>query len=843
MFAGLAKFTSRYKIPIVVLWIVLALALVRLAPSLLKVGVTDDTQFLPQNTESTQALTLLKEKFATAVDEPAGSATIVVYDSQGLSQSDMQEAQNLHDWLLSKEAPGIITRVTSVFDNPALRTTLVSQDQKALLIRLDLASASFGTPAHAAVQSIRDHIQGQHLNTQVYVTGDAGVSADAFTSTQQTINRATLVTIILVIILLLIIYHSPVAMLVPLITIGVSYLVARGISGYIAAAGANVSSSVDAYLVVVLFGIGTDYCLFLVSRFKEELGGNNPRTAVELSLRRIGPVILASAITVILALLCLEISRFGNNRTSGLILAIGVAVTLLAGLTLTPALISLFGHKLLWPARLSQTKRDNRSFWNRTGKRITQRPWLFVIPIIVVLAVPYLALPKINYSANLLSQMPQNIDSVQGYNVIQDHFSTGGLNPVNVVIVSTGQKLTDPTSLKALGNIADSLKIVNGVSRVQYFSAPSSLLTAMAQQSRAIGDSLSLLNLSQLSFFQTLGQNLQSLAVQYPGITQSTNFQQAAANLTQISAIAAQMQATAPPNIPGLLNQIKPLAANLGDEMDALSGEFNLQVNSPFTKWLQAAYFSQDGTAARLEVILNSDPYSSASIQAITPLREKTSQAIQLSGLSGVSSYIGGTSAAQADILAVNGEDFLRVLGLAIIGILLVMIILLRSILAPLYMIATVFFNFGATLGIATWLFVEVLKQNSMIYLLPIFVFVILIAVGSDYNIFLVSRIREEAQRKPLKEAVRDAVANTGGVITSCGIILAATFATLATAPLQMVFQVGVAISLGVLIDTFLVRALVIPSLATIAGRWNWWPSRLHHQPAESEKIASENKQ
>jgi RND superfamily putative drug exporter len=112
--------------------------------------------------------------------------------------------------------------------------------------------------------------------------------------------------------------------------------------------------------------------------------------------------------------------------------------------------------------------------------------------------------------------------------------------------------------------------------------------------------------------------------------------------------------------------------------------------------------------------------------------------------------------------------------------------------------------------------------------MLPIFVFVILVAVGADYNIFLVTRIREEAHKKPLKEAICDSVTNTGGVITSCGLILAGTFATLTTAPLQMVFQVGAAIAIGVLIDTFLIRALVIPSIASLLGRWNWWPGRIN---------------
>ena len=151
----------------------------------------------------------------------------------------------------------------------------------------------------------------------------------------------------------------------------------------------------------------------------------------------------------------------------------------------------------------------------------------------------------------------------------------------------------------------------------------------------------------------------------------------------------------------------------------------------------------------------------------------------------------------------------------------------MRSILAPLYMVATVLLNYGTTLGITTWLFIDVMKQGSLIYMIPLFIFVILVALGADYNIFLVSRIREEAHQRPMKEAVSHAVANTGGVITACGIILAGTFATLITSPLQVVVQIGAAIAIGVLMDTFVVRALLVPALATLAGRWSWWPSGL----------------
>jgi RND superfamily putative drug exporter len=824
MFAAVAAFAGKYRFLILAAWVAAAASLMILAPSLSKVGVTDDTQFLPKNTESTQAEALLKTKFAGAAAGSTGSASIVLYDPQGLSQNDNQSARELHDWLLSKDAPGVISGVASPFENAALSASLISKDQTTLLMSINFSVASSSAPARQAVQSIRAYIAGLSNAPQIYVTGSAGVSADVLTSIQKTIDKATLVTVILVMVLLLLIYRSPIAIFVPLITIGAAYLVARGITGFIASAGVNVSSLVDAYLVVTLFGIGTDYCLFIVSRFKEELICGDRHEAGRRALQQIGPVILASATTVIIALLCLMISQFGMNRTSGLMLAIGVAVTLAAGLTLTPALISICGRWLLWPARL-QAGNSSGGLWSGIGDQITRRPAAFAIPILIVLALPYLAFPKINYSAGLLSQMPKDIGSVQGYNITSSHFSPGAFSPVVVVVESGLGSLASPDGVRSLGTISSALAKVDGVSSVTYCSSPVSQLDQWSQQSTSVLDSLSPATLGQLSFFAALGQNLTALAVEYPGLPQSLNFQQIAAALQRIQVEAAGINPLDAQSSTGIIAQIRQSAAGISPGLNALASEFSLGVTSIFTQWLQTTYFSTDGQATKINIILTTDPYSAASLDAISRVRTGVGPAIQASGLTEVTAYVGGTSADQADILAVNGTDFLRVLGLAILGILLVTIILLRSLLAPLYMIATVLLNFGATLGIATWLFLDVLKQNSLIYMLPIFVFVILVAVGSDYNIFLVSRFREESRQKPLKDAICNAVANTGGVITSCGIILAGTFATLTTASLQMVFQVGGAIAIGVLIDTFLVRALLIPSLATLAGRWNWWPS------------------
>jgi RND superfamily putative drug exporter len=827
MFIRLANFTARYKFAIIIFWIALSLVLLFLAPSLSSVGVTDDTQFLPRDTESIQAQKLLEERFPGSTADSSGSAVLVMHNPAGLTESDRQIIAALYNWLQSPSAPPVISRIQAVPVSSALQAVLESADGTTQLMYLSFSVASASTEARQAVEDIRSFITTLPPGPEIYLTGNAGVSADALTSIHQTINKATLVTVLLVVVLLLLIYRSPVAMLVPLLTIGAAYLVARGAAGFIAGAGVSVSSLVDAYLVVTLFGIGTDYCLFMVSRFKEEILKNDIRTAGSLTLRRIGPVILASAATVVVALLCLGISRFGMNRTSGYILAIGVVITLLAGLTLTPALIALLGKKLLWPARLTGGQGRVSGFWHRLGQRVTARPWFFVLPIVIVLLVPYLALGGLRYSSSLIHQMPSDMGSVAGYELYEQHFPTGQMNPEFLLVELPPGQVYQQDYLPALQSLSAELQKLDGVTGVRFFASPAADLSGRAAQVQALAAGLSPATLSQLSSLSQVGQELQDLAVAYPGLVQSVYFQSALAKIQEMSTALAAFNPLTLGDSSQLLEMVRAQLTDIGSQLAALASEFNLELDSAFSAWLKSVYLSADETLVRLDILLDCDPYSSQALDLIPQLRQTASESLSAAGLGATVCYLGGTAADQADILAVNDSDFVRVLILAVAGILIVTAVLLRSLIAPLYMIITVLLNFGATLGISTWLFLDLLHQSALIYMLPIFVFVILVAVGADYNIFLVTRIREESTVKPLKEAIRDSVANTGGVITSCGIILAGTFATLTTASLQMVFQVGAAIAIGVLIDTFLVRAVLIPSLAGLIGRWNWWPSRL----------------
>ena len=205
----------------------------------------------------------------------------------------------------------------------------------------------------------------------------------------------------------------------------------------------------------------------------------------------------------------------------------------------------------------------------------------------------------------------------------------------------------------------------------------------------------------------------------------------------------------------------------------------------------------------------------------------------------GARAFVGGPTAELADTQTALDTDFQHVALITVLGVLLVLIVLLRAIVAPLYLVLSVLLSYLSTIGLSSWLYQSVFGQPGINYFLPLMVFVLLVALGSDYNIFLMSRVREESQRRPIREGIRVASGRTGAVITSAGLILAGTFGSMASAPLVVLFQVGVAVAIGVLLDTFIVRSILVPAVTTLVGDRAWWPSRAHREPAAADHPAA----
>ena len=241
----------------------------------------------------------------------------------------------------------------------------------------------------------------------------------------------------------------------------------------------------------------------------------------------------------------------------------------------------------------------------------------------------------------------------------------------------------------------------------------------------------------------------------------------------------------------------------------------------------RARFVSADGGTARIDVVLADNPLGTESLDAVAGLRELARESAAAAGLDPGGVIVGGETAEAADTRAARDRDSRVVLPLILLAIGIVLALLLRSLIAPLYLMATIAFTYFATLGLAVIVFILLLGHEGIGPGVPFFLFVFLNALSVDYNIYLMSRIREEVRHAPLKEATVHALARTGPVITSAGLILAGTFSALMTLPLQDLMQLGFAVATGVLIDTFITRTLIVPALVTIFGRWNWWPSRI----------------
>ena len=625
MFARVGRFAQKYRVYIVAGWLILTAFMVIQAPLLSQVGVTDQSQFLPQQTESVYARNLLNEKFGTT-SNTSSSGLIVVFNANGLNEQDMNQARSLRDWLISSNGPALISNVVSIYDSEALRSSLVSADNTTMMM-----SIGFTTPVLDAlkptIQEIRDKF-ATYPGTSFYFTGSVGFLHDLFESVQRSIDKTTYVTIILVIILLLIIFRSPIAALVPLLAIGMSFLITRGVIGFMGQAGISFSTVTDAYMVVTIFGVGTDYCLFIISRFREELTRIDNKQRVETTMLRISPVIVASAITVVIAFLCLSVSRFEMTRTSGIALAIGIMITLAIGLTLVPALMSLFGHRLFWPSKTTPAPNPNpkkrRFGWAKTGEWISKHPLWVAIPIITLLVLPYLYMPQLTLSANVLTQLSADEESTQGLTIVREHFAMGGLSPLVLLVQSKDGSLLTSGSLQDIDKIAQSLSSSTDIARVDYPAIPADQLITTGAQVNTLGDMVTTpgFSLTKLAMLQTLAGSLQGMAVSYPGVIFSPSFTAASADLMQISTVTNQLKTAPPTELPALISQLQQMLHNLGSALTTLGNEFDLNGSSPFVDLLKSTYFSTDGTVARINLVLSVDPYSNEASAAIPKIRE-----------------------------------------------------------------------------------------------------------------------------------------------------------------------------------------------------------------------------
>ncbi|MGN2637045.1 MMPL family transporter [Nocardia takedensis] len=660
-------------------WLVLLVAISPWVSGFNDVKSYKATDYLPGSAEATEV-----ERIAETL--PGGSENVfwVVYERDGaITDADRQAAQRQYQSL--NERYGVSAR-------PAAEAITVSDDDKALLYAVPV-SVSFGKPSEY-IDEFRDVVADTPPGLAVSVTGPGAMSADFDGAFEGVDEQLLLATLLVVTVLLLLIYRSPALWLIPLISVAMAYVFSMGVVYLLVKAfDITVNDQSAAILLILVFGVGTDYALLIVARYREELRREeNVGTAMIAALRGAGPAIAGSAATVALGLLCLIAADMNNTAGMGPVGAAGVVCTLLAMLTVFPAILVLFGRSIFWPripkvGVIESDKASRSGLWVRIGDTVARRPAWAVAASLVILGVLALGLLAQTRPLTQAERFVDTPEAVTGQSVVAEHFPKMGGSFLTIITPTPSR----PEVLRAV-----------------------------------TGD---------------------------PGI-------------------ALAMEGRTGPDF-------AEITAFSVDPADS------------------------DGDHATIE-----------------RLREN---------LPGVAegTVVGGPSAAMLDTADAASRDERVVIPLVLVVVTLILIVLLRSLVAPIALVLTVVVSFGSAMGASIWVFEHVFGFAGLEPVFPVLAFLFLVALGVDYNIFLMTRAKEEAHRVGTRAGMRLSLAVTGGVITSAGVVLAATFSILMTMPLVALVQLGFAVALGVLIDTLLVRSVLVPALTLLVGEPIWWPNKM----------------
>jgi RND superfamily putative drug exporter len=737
--AGVARLAIRFRYAVIVVWLIAGALCVLLLPSLSSSVNTSNSSFLPDSTPSHHAM-VLATPFQPS-DTTTG--TLVVVGNTKLSPSDQSAVTNLETEIAKDE------HVVSVSDQG------VSTDGKArqALVVIDISLSS--PDASPTVDAIRSTISDAHLPSGLngYLTGQLPTAVDNQNSQASAQKRTQVLTNLVILIMLIIVFR---AVLAPLVTLGPAALVlliSQHVIGGLAGHGLQVSTVTVTMLVILLLGAGTDYGLFLILRVREEIaGGAEPRAAIERAARYVGESITFSAGTVIVALLCLLLASFGLYSGLGPALAIGIAIMLLAALTLTPALLGVFGRAVFWPTPVRAVQR--RGLWARLADVVIAHP--IVTLTLGVVFLGGLAVGAAGYTSGGFGGTtvgPAGSDSAAGTAALKRYYPPAVANPTVVLLVYKSSVWTDLTPVQ---------QAENELGKKPEFGSVNGLLNPN-------GTPVSPQQLQGL--YQELGP-------------------------------PRKLPATQPPN--------SPVSAQEYASYRATS-----QFVSPNGKTVQ---FYATLTAG--------DPSTKAALDAVPEVRDAVTSVQHSVGAQ--DNGVNGLAPIAYDVSSVSNSDLKKIVPIVavLLGILLGLV--LRSVIAPLYLVATVVLSYFAALGIAVLIFEGAAGRSGLDFVLPFLLFVFLMALGEDYNILVMSRIREEVRKAPLRQAVSDAAHHTGATVTSAGLILAATFGVAGvTGATTQIKELGTAIALGVLLDTFFVRTLLVPAIVILCGRYNWWPSKL----------------
>jgi RND superfamily putative drug exporter len=892
-YVNLRKVVSRRPITVVVLWLLVAVGVGLLAPSLTELAAEGQANLLPANTESVHAAEIVVKAWPDQAYE--SMAVVALNRREKLTPADIDYARRLEHAFEGPDKPAALLRVMGPDAPPDVANRLVSHDGTMQLVAVALSESFVSPAAHRVIAWLQARAatleRARPAGLDVLWTGDAVIGRDYMRDVAQSLNRAAVFTAVLLLVVLIFVYRSFLVALIPLATIGVSLVVARGILAWLTLAGWEVSPLVELFLVVVLFGSGTDFCLLLAWRFGEHFRGDDPARAMETTLRSAGRALITSAATVIAGLLLMGTTRFKLFSSTGPSVALGLAVALLAALTLTPALLVLLAR---WrPHSFAGLERPPARFWDWLGQEVLRQPLPIWLATLAVMIPPAILGLRTVYVQDTLTELPARTTSVQALRLVAEKFGDGFLAPLTIVLEtqtpeenlksSEGLALIDDTSRfltqhRRLSEVRSATQPLGSTSLLDP-ARISARLTAvdkgfdqMAGGATQLRDGLNegvakirLAMMLERKIKETFGpQHAPSSPAPAPTPDQGREGGPSSAHrlISSVAGTAGHLD-----TVRDRIDQagdsaaaaaVKPAAARAGgsDPRETLIAELSRAANGagqiaagahragqevaeilddpvgrhaldrllitprtvsehPDLLKSFAAYISPDGRRARIDVIQSARMNSGAAMDQVVDLRRRLAEYLgEAHGLNAHAAFT-GANAGSADIRALTRSDQHRTWLIVPVGVFLVLLVALRDPWACLNLVATMILTYLFALGITHAVFVDFLGDEGLDWKVPYFLFVLLVAVGVDYNVFLMARLHQEARVNGLHEGIRRAVAATGGLISSAAAITACSFASLLLSPLASLRQLGFALVVGVTVDAVLVRPVLVP-----CGHW-----------------------
>src|SRR5277367_863897 len=862
--APIPRFIRRFAVLVILGWIAIIVVLNTVVPQLDVVGQMRSVSMSPDDAQSVIATKHVGEVFG---EYKSNSSVMIVLEGQ---KPLGNEAHAYYDQIVRKLDADTkhVEHVQDLWSDPLTGAGAQSNDAKAAYVQVYLAGNQGEALANESVEAVQQIVANLPApeGVKAYVTGPAALSADQHIAGDRSLQVITTVTFAVIIAMLLLVYRSIITVLLTLVMVVFELSAARGMVAFLGYYNIiGLSTFATNLLVTLAIAAATDYAIFLIGRYQEARAtGESREDAYYTMYKGTAHVVLGSGMTIAGATFCLHFTNLPYFQTLGIPLAIGMVVVVAAALTLGPAAISVatrFG-KTLEPKRTQRIRG-----WRKIGAVVVRWPGPILVMTIAIALVGLLTLPGYRTNYNDRNYLPADLPANSGYAAADRHFSQARMNPELLMIESDHDRRNSADFL-VIDKIAKAVFRVPGISRVQAITRPEgtpiehtsipfqiSMQGVTQQMNQKYQEDQMSDMLKQADMMQTTIDSMvkvQSLTKQM-----SDDIESLLPVMDNLDKLMPQLTALMPEMIAnmkdmkttmltmystqkGLQDQQKESQKNsaaMGKAFDESKNDDSFYLppetfkNAEFKRGMKN-FISPDGHAVRFIISHQGDPMTQEGISHIDAIKHATQEALKGTPLEGSKIYIGGTAATFKDMGDGSNYDLL-IAGIASLCLIfIIMLIITRSVVASAVIVGTVLLSLGASFGLSVliWQHLIGIELHWMVLAMSV---IILLAVGADYNLLLVSRFKEEIHAG-LNTGIIRSMGGTGSVVTSAGLVFAFTMMTMAVSELTVIGQVGTTIGLGLLFDTLIVRSLMTPAIAALLGKWFWWPQVVRQRPRPS---------